>query len=144
MNEEEVLIILKGEDKTKEIESYSEINNEKISVKFLNKDEAYLYNRSNVLVIKEPEIIDLNDKDIYYNNQVLFSVKKAIRFDKYIKIIFESGGIKLFRYYEISLKPNSLENLNKNIIGYFKEIAKYVKDDDNEKLDKNKNVKQSF
>ena len=144
MNEEEVLIILKGEDKTKEIESYSEINNEKISVKFLNKDEAYLYNRSNVFVIKEPEIIDLNDKDIYYNNQVLFNVKKAIRFDKYIKIIFESGEIKLFRYYEISLKHNSLENLNKNIIGYFREIANYVKDDDNEKLDENKNVKESF
>ncbi len=29
MDEEEVLIILKGEDKTKEVEYYSEVNNKK-------------------------------------------------------------------------------------------------------------------
>ena len=29
MNEEEILIIFKGEDKTKEVEYYSEVNNKK-------------------------------------------------------------------------------------------------------------------
>lgn len=131
MDEEKVLIILKGEDKTKEIEYYSEINDEKINIKFFNKEEAYSYNKSNVLIIEESEDIDLKDKDIYYNNQILFNVKKSIRFVQYIKIIFESGETKLFRYSEISLKSNSLENLNRDVIGYFKEISKYVKDGDN-------------
>lgn len=142
MNEEEVLIILKGEDKTKEIEWYSETNSEKISIKFINKEDNYIYNKSNVLIIKEPEIIELSDKDIYYNNQILFNVKKAIRFGKYTKIIFEGGETKLVRYHEISLKSNSTENLNRDIIGYFREITKYVKDDDDDENDCS--TKESF
>ncbi|MCI9177955.1 MAG: AAA family ATPase [Clostridia bacterium] len=144
MDEEKVLIILKGEDKTKEVEYYSGENNEKINIKFLNKEEAYSYKKSNVVILKEPEIIDLKDKDIYYNNQILFNVKKAIKFAQYIKIIFENEETELFRYYEISLKSNSSKNLNRDIIGYFRKIAKYVKDDDNEQTNDNKNIKESF
>ena len=144
MDEEKVLIILKGEDKTKEVEYYSGENNEKIDIKFFNKEEAYSYKKSNAVILKEPEMIDLKDKDIYYNNQILFNVKKTIRFAQYIKVIFENGETELFKYYEITLKPNSSENLNRDIIGYFSKIAKYVKDDDNEQTDDNKNVKESF
>lgn len=44
MDEEKVLVIIKGEDKTKEIEYLSENNNKKINVKFYNKETTYQYN----------------------------------------------------------------------------------------------------
>ena len=144
MNEEQILIILKGEDKTKEVEYYSEVNNKKISIKFLNKEDVYLYNKSNVRIIEEHENIDLNDKDIYYNNQILFNVNKAIRFKQYIKIIFESEETELFRYNEISLKPNSTENLSRDVIKYFREISKYVKDKNSEKQIENSTKEETF
>ena len=143
MNEEEILIILKGEDKTKEVEYYSEVNNKKINVKFFNKEDIYPYNKANVLIIEEHENINLKNKDIYYNNQILFNVDKAIKFRQYIKIIFKNEEPQLFRYNEISLKPNSTENLSRDVIGYFKEISKYVKDGNNEEQIEN-NIEQSF
>ena len=143
MDEEKVLIIIKGEDKTKEVEYYSKGNNEKINIKFYNNDKPYPYNKSNVSIIEEAEIIDLKERDIYYNNQILFNVKKAIRYKEFIKIIYKSEQTELFRYYEISLRPNSENNLNRDVIGYFKEIARHVEDGNcEEQLEDN--TKESF
>ena len=139
MNEEEILIVLKGQDKTKEIEYFSENNNGKITVKFYNQEQKYPYGKSNVIIKKNPEIIELRKKDIYYRNQILFNVKKVIRFEDFVKVIYLTNESQIFRYNDISLKSDSIENLNKNVIGYFKEISEYVKC---EKEDEEKNNEQ--
>ena len=139
MNEEEILIVLKGQDKTKEIEYFSENNNGKITVKFYNKEQKYPYGKSNVIIKKNPEIIELRKKDIYYRNQILLNVKKVIRFEDFVKVIYLTNESQIFRYNDISLKSDSVENLNKNVIGYFKEISEYVKC---EKEDEEKNNEQ--
>ena len=135
MNEEEILIIIKGEDKTKEIEYYLETERRKVEIKFLNQQKLYSYNQSNIEIINNPILVEIDNKDIYYKNQVLLNVEKAIKFDKYMKIIFKSGETQIFSIFEISLKSNSINNLNRDIISYFKEISKYVKDGNNEEKD---------
>lgn len=135
MNEEEILIIAKGEDKTRNVEQYFKGDNGKINVKFYNKDELYEYGKSNITIIDTPANLDLKEKNIYYKNQILFNVKKAIKFEKYVKIIYENGEKELFSYYEISFEPKSKNNLNRDVIGYFKELSQYVKDGNNEEKD---------
>ena len=85
MNEEKILVIIKGEDKTKEIEYISETDNKKINIKFKNEEKIYKYNEKNIIIKEKTEYIDFKDKEIYYKNQILFNVQNAIRFDKFIK-----------------------------------------------------------
>ena len=57
MDEEKILVIIKGEDKTKEIESLSENNGKSICVKFYNKQTIYMPNRKNVIIKEASESI---------------------------------------------------------------------------------------
>lgn len=142
MDEEKILIILKGEDKTKDAEYFSKCNNGKIKIKFYKNEQEYIYNEINVIIKEEPIVIDLKERDVYYKNQIVFNIKKVIRFEEFVKIIYRSGETEVFRYNDLSFTSNSMENLNKNIIEYFKEISNYVKsgkeEEENEHEEKKK------
>lgn len=142
MDQEKILVILKGEDKTKDTEYFSKCDNGKIKIKFYKNRQEYTYNETNVIIKEKPIVMDLKEKDIYYKNQIIFNIKKIIRFEEFVKIIYRSGETEIFRYNDLSFKSNKIENLNKNIIGYFMEISKYVKsgkeEEENENEDKEK------
>ncbi len=145
MDEEKILVIVKGEDKTKDIESFSQCDNGKINIKFYSNEQEYSYNKINVIIKKQSKPIELKEKDIYYKNQVLFNVQKVIGFDEFIKVIYRSGETQIFRYNDLSFKSNSIENLNKNVIEYFREISNYVKNGkEEEEIDTEKDTKESF
>ena len=127
MDEEKILVMLKGEDKTKDIEYFSKCNNSKIEIKFYKNTQKYTYKERNVIIKEEPILINLKEKDVYYKNQILFNIEKVIRFEEFVKIIYISGETEVFRYNDLSFKSNLIENLNKNVIQYFKEISNYVK-----------------
>ena len=133
MNCEKILVIIKGEDKTKEIEFLSKNNDRRIKVKFYNEEKIYQYSQKNIIIKEQYENIEFKDKDIYYKNQILFNVKNAIRFEEFIKITYKNGETDIFRHNDISIKSNSIGNLNRDVIGYFKEISRYVKSGDDEK-----------
>ena len=145
MNEEEILIIANGEDKTKEIESIMENDNGIIDVKFYKNEKIYNYSCNNIKIIKNAENIELKEKDVYYKTQIVFNIYKVIRFEEFIKVIYTSGETQVFRYNDLSFKPNSIENLNKNIIEYFREISNYVKNGKEEEESKiEKGIEESF
>ena len=103
-------------------------------------DKIYQYSFDKVIIRRNPIFIDLKKQDIYYKNQILFNVKKAIRFDEFVKIIYDSDEEEIFKYINISIKSNKTDNLNKNVIGYFKEIAKFVKNTDEDSKEKDLNL----
>ena len=142
MNEEEILVIVKTEDKTKEIEQISQKAN-KIELKFYNNEKKYLYGMEKVIIKENPIIIDLKGKDIYYKNQIIFNIKKVIKFEEFLKIIYNNGETEIFKTSNISFKSNTTENTNKNVIGYLREISQYVKNENEENEEKN-NSKESF
>ncbi len=145
MDEEKILVILKGEDKTKDIEHFSQCDNDgKINIKFYKNKQEYPYSKINVIVKEKPIIVDLKEKDIYYKNQILFNIEKVIRFEEFVKIIYRSGETEVFRYNDLSFKSNSIENLNKNIIEYFKEISNYVKSGKEEEKNEHEEKQESF
>lgn len=140
MDEEKILVLLKGEDKTKEIEKIEEIEEKKlVYVKFYNVEKIYSYGFDKIIIRENPIIIDLKKQDIYYNNQILFNVKKVIRFDEFVKVTYDSEETEIFQYIDISIKSNKTDNINKNIIEYFKEIAKFAKNTDEDTNEKESN-----
>lgn len=143
MNEENVLVIAGGRDKTKEVEYFSEGNNEKIDVKFYNENKIYQYNPQNITINENAENIKIDGKEIYYKGQLLFNVEKVIKFDEFVKIIYKNGETDIFIYDEMSFKPKS-DNDVKNIIEYFREIASYVKNNDSEDEDNDSFLKQEY
>ena len=145
MDEEKILIMTNGNDKTKEIEQFSINDDRKIEIKFYNNEKIYRYNPANIIIIEKTEDIELKEKDIYYKNQILYKKKKAVRFENFIKIIYITGETEVFRYSDISFKPNSIDNLNRDVIEYFREISKYVKSGDDENEGNEQSVlKESF
>ncbi len=133
MDEEKILVILKGKDKTKDVECFSQCKNQKIKIKFYKSQQEYEYSKANAIIKENPETIELEEKDVYYKKQVLFNIQKVIRFEELVKVIYKSGETEIFRYNDLSFKSNSIENLNKDIISYFREIANYVKPNKEEK-----------
>lgn len=144
MDEEKILVMLKGEDKTKDTEYFSKYDNGKIKIKFYKNEQEYTYNEINVTIKEKPILIDLKEKDIYYKNQILFNIKKVIRFEEFVKVIYKSGETELFRYNDLSFKSNLIENLNKNIIKYFKEISNHVKNGKEEEENEHEEKQESF
>lgn len=145
MDEEKILIIANGEDKTKEIESITENDNGIIDVKFYKNEKIYNYGCNNIKIKNNAENIELKEKEVYYKNQILFNICKVIRFDEFIKIIYTSGEAQVFRYNDLSFKPNSIKNLNKNVIEYFREISNYIKNGKEEEESKiEKDIEESF
>ena len=145
MNEEKILVIAYGEDKTKEIELITEKDDETVDVKFYKSKKIYNYDLNNIKIIKNAESIDLKEKDVYFKNQVLFNIGKVIKFDNFVKVIYISGETQVFRYNDLSFKSNSIENTNKNVIEYFKEISNYVKKSkEEEENETEQNTSESF
>lgn len=145
MNEEQILVIANDKDKTKEIELIMQKENGTVDVKFYKSEKIYNYSCNNIKIKKDAENIELKEKDVYYKNQILFNISKAIKFDDLAKIIYTSGETQIFRYSDLSFKSNSIENLNKNVIEYFKEISNYIKSDKEEdKSETEKGIEESF
>lgn len=132
MDEEKILIIVKGEDKTPEIEKISKKDDEKIEIKYYKNEKIYSYSSMNIVIREQPTVMDLKGKDIYYKNQIIFDIQKVIRFEDFVKITYENGEKEIFRYEDVSFKLTEKQNLTKNVIQYFKEIANYVKNDNEE------------
>lgn len=144
MDEEKILVMLKGEDKTKDTEYFSRCNNGKIKIKFYKNEQEYAYNEKNVIIEERPIEIDLKKIDVYYKNQIVFNIIKVLRFEEYVKIIYVSGETEVFRHNDLSFKANSVENLNKSIIKYFKKISNYVKNGKEEEENEEKEKQESF
>ncbi|MBR0351244.1 MAG: AAA family ATPase [Clostridia bacterium] len=144
MDEEKILVIANGEDKTKEIEFLTEKDDKTVDVKFYKSEKIYNYCLSNIIIIKEAEKIDLQEKDVYYKNQILFNISKIIKFKNYVKVIFTSGDTQIFKNNDLSFKSNSIENINKNVIEYFREISNFVKNGKEEENETEQNTNESF
>ena len=56
-----------------------------------------------------------------------------MRFDEFIKIKYNNGDTQLFSYQDITFKEANQHNVTKDVIRYFKEIAKYVTGGNDEK-----------
>lgn len=125
MNVHNNLILVKGIDKTQEIESCKyDINQHKYFIKFNTSPQEYPYGSSNVTWLKNPKIIKPDSVKISHNGTVFFDMQDIFDFDEYYRIIFGNGKTGLYMKSNIKIEKNSLHNdVIRSSFEYFKELA---------------------
>lgn len=131
MDETKYLILIKGKDETLSVLSYT-YRGTRVDIVFKSL-ESYPYGRQNVIIEKNPAVIDIIDQVVYYNNIPLIGVKQILHFNGRVKIIFEKRKSKVCNSDAIRVDDNCLNhNAVQVILNYWKEIAQYTKIDDAE------------
>ena len=83
------LIYLKGEEKTKDIETFEK--GELFKVKFITGKSVYSYKKDDVRYYENPENICHEKTIIYLDGRVLTKIKKVLSFDEHVRVTFQSG-----------------------------------------------------
>lgn len=130
MDINEYMILVRDEDKTDQIELFSrDILSDKIILKFKSTSKQYQYNKENIKIFENPEIIDLNGSIAYVGDRPLYNPQKILDFGEKIRII-EYGGDRLiagadnFHVVENSVKDGNVHQS----MEYFRDIAQYTGD----------------
>ena len=86
----------------------------------------------------EKEIHDMCENNKVDYERIDYLLKNGASANAVEVTEYDNGETETVRYNEISFKSNSIKNSNKDVIGYFREITKYLKNDnknDNESED---------
>ncbi|MBY7141878.1 AAA family ATPase [Virgibacillus sp. NKC19-3] len=126
MDIEKELVLIKNEEKTKQIESCT-FSDGKWNIKFYNTDKVYRYSEKNVVNVNDPTEIGTEKMILYYNGQPLGSSKKILDFGPYKRVIFKNGAQKIYPSSALSMEQNALTDQGvSNCFTYLKELAAYV------------------
>ena len=85
MDANKYLVVLKGEDKTEDVISYT-FQDDMVYVEF--KTKIYCYKKRNVYVCNNPKVIDLHNRVAYHGDIPLYGVEQMLDFNAYIKVIY--------------------------------------------------------
>lgn len=96
-----------------------------------NSGKTFSYSRQNVRWITNPREITLDDKFLFVNGSLVFSVTKIWQFDDWFKVFYDNGKHKSYHGSEIEIR-RTVENepLVKNALAYLKRVAEYLKSED--------------
>lgn len=83
------LILIKNEDKTENIETWT--YRDGFYFITFHGGKTYKYSYLNVKFYKDPRILDLNNTMVMKNNIPLYAVKQVLMFEYHSKIIYENG-----------------------------------------------------
>lgn len=136
MDENKHLILIDGKDKTSDIVTMDD-SPSIIKVQFKSNDKVYPYSKTRVSIYKDPKDIDPSSCHIYLRDTCLFNILKILDFGMYLKIFYEGGRISRYSRQELRFENNALVQKNaKNTFDYLKALAKSIKSDENDFLDK--------
>ena len=128
MDANKYLVVLKGEDKTEDVISYT-FQDDMVYVEF--KAKIYCYKKRNVYVCNNPKVVDLHNRVAYHGDIPLYGIEQMLDFNAYIKVIYRNFPSQLFKREDITLIPNAVENENaKQILRYLKEISQFTNIED--------------
>ncbi|MDD2829800.1 MAG: AAA domain-containing protein [Sulfuricurvum sp.] len=136
MDENKYLILLDGKNKTSDIVTIDD-SQTNIKIQFSSNDKFYTYSKTKVLIYEYPEVIDPNSCHIYLRDKCLFNITKILDFESYLKIFYGNGKISAYSKDDLRIEHNVLIQKNaKNTFDYLKALAKSLKSEENDFLDK--------
>jgi len=137
MDENQVLILIEGKDKTSDIVSFDDTQTS-INIRFRASDKLYTYRKNGkVKVYKNSKQIDPQSCQIYSHGKRLFGILRILDFGLHIKIFYVGGKISIYYHDELRIDKNILIEKNpKYIFEYLKELAREIKSDENDFLDR--------
>ena len=120
------LILIKGEDKTKSVNSVLFDQSGLIQVTFSN-EKIYSYKAANVQVLKNPKITLLQNRIALRNDIPLSGADMIQFFEDWCRIIYRNGYHELARSSEIRIVESALSNPStQKCFDYFKKTASKI------------------
>lgn len=130
------LIFIKNNHKTFDVEWIKEENNV-YHVKYKNYYKEYSFKKNDIFIMKEYKKINHLEVLIYRNGNCLTNITEIYDFGIYVKIIYQNGTKSVYLKIELKFEKNMIENIDiKKGLNYLKDLAKNIKDEDNDFLDK--------
>lgn len=128
-SEKKYLILIKGEDKTKEIDKIQYLKG-MYNVTF--KDGGtYKYGYNNVEKLYGPKVKDVRNMEIKISGKYIYNVYQILYFDKYARLLFNDRSSKVCYKFEITIIKKTYQNYkSKDVFRYIKEISSILKIDD--------------
>lgn len=126
MNIEKYLILVKGEDKTEQID-WMKYAHQKWHIKYVNSPKIFPYNYLNVIKLEDPMIKNPETCVVYENNLPISGIVKILVFGDYVRLIFKSGYKKVYRRTSLIIEETTLTRKPVyNCFEYFKRLASFV------------------
>ena len=120
------LVLIKGEDKTRAVDSVSAIQHNMVQVTY-NSGKSYSYNAVNVQTFTNPKILLLQNRIALRNEIPLSGADMVQFFEDWCRIIYRNGYHELARSSEIRIVESALNNpISQNCFDYFKKTASKI------------------
>lgn len=134
MDIKKYMILIKGEDRTSDISSFSkDLLNKKVIINFHYGYQSYSYNQSNVVILQKQREINLDNRVAYIGNMPIREPKCILDFGKRIRVIHKNGTNSVVSPVDFQIIENdALERNAQYILEYLQDIAQYTNDSSEE------------
>ena len=124
MNSNEILILIKGEDKTQSVTSWRYDKIKPVVFVTFNGRKEYPYNTAQFKLFKNPKTVLLDERIALMNGIVLNGVERLQFFEAYCRIIYKNNHRELVYASSIKIVESALRlPESKNCFEYLKQIA---------------------
>lgn len=133
MDIKEVMILVKGEDRTEEISSIDyDLENERVNINYRGST-IYPYDQNNVVILNNPKVIELDRQVAYVEGMPVYEPQLILDFDERIRIIQYNGKSSTVRPKSFSLVKDGAANQDaQQILAYLRDISQYTSDNPEE------------
>lgn len=130
MDIKEVIVLIKGEDKTEEISNIDwDLENEKVRITYQGSSTIYKYNPDNVAILKNPKVVELEGQAVYVEGMPVYEPQFILDFGERIRIIQHNEKSLTVRPQSFSLVKDGAANQDaQQILAYLRDISQYTSD----------------
>ncbi|QSO49194.1 AAA domain-containing protein [Alicyclobacillus mengziensis] len=127
MNENRYLVLLKGKDKTRDVQSFDR-QGQVIVVNFINSPRKYTYIFRDVQILEARSVTDLsNNQVVYQGNVPVPGIRRVVDFGRVVKLIPERRAGKVYDAGDVQVEGNGLRTVEgARVLEYFYSIARYA------------------
>lgn len=124
MNIDNNLILIKGEDKTASVTSWRFDRYKPVVFITFNGQKEYPYNTADVKFLKNPKIVELDDRIALKGGSPLSGVKQLQFFGQYCRVVYKTGYRELIASSSVRIVESAFHvPESRNCFEYLKQIA---------------------
>lgn len=132
MDEERFMIIIKGDDKTKDISSYDLVS-PFVYIVYKGSSKVYKYQPIDIQIL-EPIVQEIQeDMAVFCDEYPFNNVKRILDFGVKVRVCFNNGDIRTYDSKRIEVKQSTIKNVTAyHIMDYWRAISQFVKSEDDQ------------
>ncbi|MCR4683465.1 MAG: DUF2726 domain-containing protein [Clostridiales bacterium] len=124
MESNDILIMIKGEDKTSSVMKLQYDKFKPVVYVVFNGGKRYLYKLEDVVVRRNPKVVSVGDQVVLKNGSQIINVESLYYFGDMCRIVYRSGYRDFCRSDQIRVIPSALDDpRSKDCFEYLKQIA---------------------